>query len=337
MRKEATIEQWKELYAVATRLKERKPWEKFWDLDIIGIRTGAEEDTVFYSILGRGGDCYGIVAYEGYEGLNNLMMLIMQERLNLSAEYVMASQRNLTCYWGNREELTEKQRSLIKELGYKYRGKNQWLYFLSFEPGYIPYNFDQDEVIRMTEHLENLDLALQYYDKLETPVDFENGKMFALERGEKENTWDFGEKPLPFTSFNFGSLILTDEELLSELKTVKKCRVVLEMDLTVMGTTIKDKEYKKPANPVFCMIADAKSGMMLKCEIQEPQKDPIAALAEELVGFIFRFGAPKEVRVSNIIVEAGLEQICQTCGIQLRRVKRLEAIDEFIRDMGRFI
>ena len=38
MRKEATIEQWKELYEVATRIKEMKPWNKFWDLDIIGIR-----------------------------------------------------------------------------------------------------------------------------------------------------------------------------------------------------------------------------------------------------------------------------------------------------------
>ena len=51
MRKEATIEQWKELYEAATRIKEMKPWNKFWDLDIIGIREGNEEDTTFYSIL----------------------------------------------------------------------------------------------------------------------------------------------------------------------------------------------------------------------------------------------------------------------------------------------
>ena len=38
MRNEATIGQWKELYEVATRIKEMKPWDKFWDLDIIGIR-----------------------------------------------------------------------------------------------------------------------------------------------------------------------------------------------------------------------------------------------------------------------------------------------------------
>lgn len=66
MRKEASLEQWKILYEAATRIKELKPWEKFWDMDLIGIRYGADEETVFFSILGHGGDCYGIAVYEGY-------------------------------------------------------------------------------------------------------------------------------------------------------------------------------------------------------------------------------------------------------------------------------
>ena len=48
-----------------------------------------------------------------------------------------------------------------------------------------------------------------------------------------------------------------------------------------------------------------------------------------LIGFIFRFGAPKEIRVSNIIVEAGIEQICDVCGIKIRRIKRLKGLEEF--------
>lgn len=55
-----------------------------------------------------------------------------------------------------------------------------------------------------------------------------------------------------------------------------------------------------------------------------------------LIGFIFRFGAPKEIRVSNIIVEAGLEQICNVCGIKLRRVKRLKGLEDFKYSMQRF-
>ena len=100
---------------------------------------------------------------------------------------------------------------------------------------------------------------------------------------------------------------------------------------------MNDKKYKRPANPATCMIADARSGMMLNCELQQPEDDAIVSLAEALVGFILQHGAPKEVRVSNILVEAGLEQICQTCGIKLRRVRTLPAINEFREGMRQFM
>ena len=38
-------------------------------------------------------------------------MLTMQQQMNLSVEYAMFNQRNLTCYWGNRDELTDKQKN----------------------------------------------------------------------------------------------------------------------------------------------------------------------------------------------------------------------------------
>lgn len=55
MRNEATIGQWKELYEVATRIKEMKPWDKFWDLDIIGIREETKKTqrfTVYWDMVG---------------------------------------------------------------------------------------------------------------------------------------------------------------------------------------------------------------------------------------------------------------------------------------------
>lgn len=337
MRKEAALEQWKKLYEAATRIGKLKPWEKFWDLDLIAVRNGAAEDTVFFSILGHGGDCYGIAVYEGYEGLNSFLMLTMHEKMNLTPEYTMFNQRNLTCYWGNREELSEKQRKTIKDLGYKYRGRNQWLYFLSFEPGYYPYNFDEDEVLRMSEHLQDLELALRCYDETNMNVDFEKGNMFLFTFGEDKQTWSFGEEPLPFTAFQFGSLQITDEELLSDLAEAPKCRMILEADVTTMGASVNDKKYDRPANPVLSLLGDSGSQMIIHSEMAEPGDDPIVNLAEGVIGFIFRFGAPKEIRVSNVIVEAGLEQICEVCGIKLRRVKSLKALEGFKQEMNRFM
>lgn len=337
MREEASLELWKVLYETATRIKELKPWEKFWDMDLIGVSRGDEEDTVFFSILGRGGECYGIAVYEGYEGLNSFLMLTMQQSMNLTSEYAMFNQKNLTCYWGNREELTDKQRKVIKELGYKYRGKNQWLYFLSFEPGYYPYNMDKEEVLRMSEYMQDLELALKCYVEENVQVDFENGNMFMVVLEDDKRILSHGEVPLPFTAFQFGNLLITDEELLTDLAKVPKCNAVLEADVSVLGASVSDKKYERPANPALSLLGDANTGTIIKFEMLEPEDDAIVMLAEILIGFIFQFGAPKEVRVSNVIVEAGLEQICNVCGIKLRRVKRLQGLDEFKHSLRRFV
>jgi hypothetical protein len=52
-----------------------------------------------------------------------------------------------------------------------------------------------------------------------------------------------------------------------------------------------------------------------------------------VIDFIFQYGRPKEIRISNVIVEAGLAQICEVCHIKLRRIKKLPGLEEFILGM----
>lgn len=337
MRTEATIEEWKKLYEVATRINEIKPWEYLWDMDIVGILTGDKcEETVFYSVLGRGGSCLGISIYEGYEAFNSFMMLTMQERLNISVEYAMFNQKCMSCYWGAREELSTKQREVIKDLGYKYRGKNNWLYFMSYEPGYYPYNLDRNEVIQLTEHLANFELAFAHYLEKNMQIDFESGNMFSIVFSKNKEQWHFGEEPLPFTSFNFGNLIITDEDFLVELKKAPKGNAVLEMEISPFRASVTDEKYDRPANPMLSVIVEASSGMALSCEMNGPEEDSFVSLADSLIDFIYKYGVPREIRVANVIVEAALEQICEICGIKLKRVKRLQAMSDFLNSMRRF-
>lgn len=120
------LEKWKALYEVADRVKKLEPWKDFCDIDVIAIRTEKMKEPAYFSIMGNAGDCYGICVYEGNVALNQLMMVVCQEQVNVSRELLAYKQTALACYWGNREELTKEQYNRIKELGYKYRGKNQW-------------------------------------------------------------------------------------------------------------------------------------------------------------------------------------------------------------------
>ena len=76
--------------------------------------------------------------------------------------------------------------------------------------------------------------------------------------------------------------------------------------------------------------------MMLKADMTGPEEDAGMALAEAVVGFTLTYGAPKEIRVRNVVIEAVLAHLCREAGIRLRRVKRLQAVDDFLQEMKKF-
>ena len=139
MRTEANLDQWKELYEITLKIKELEPWKYLWDMDIISILLPGRKEPCFFSIMGRGGDCYGINTYVDYDGLNDFYDIADSSKNGMPVDYVMLKQNALCCYLGDREDVQDKQKNVIKDLGLKFRGKNQWIYFESYKEGYFPY------------------------------------------------------------------------------------------------------------------------------------------------------------------------------------------------------
>lgn len=75
MRKEATIEQWDELYKVTMNIKRLEPWNYLWNMDIITILLPEYEEPFYCSVMGRGGECFAIAVYKGYDGINGFYKL----------------------------------------------------------------------------------------------------------------------------------------------------------------------------------------------------------------------------------------------------------------------
>lgn len=333
MREEATLKEWKKLYEIAIKIEARRPWDIFGDMDLICLREGKKEDSIFVNILGKGGESYGITVYEGYEGLDNFLMLGMQEELKLTAEYMMFSQNNLTCYWGNKEELSEEQKKIIAEVGYESHEKNRWLYFTSYVSGYFPCNFDKNDVLRMTHYLELLDKALEAYEKSDLDVQFNKGNMYCYSIDLETKKELAKEEALPFTTYEVEKLVLTDKELVKELKKCNRNDYVLEADICYLGKPSENENYTRPLNPQICSICDAKTWQVIRADMVEPDKDASIFLAENVVDFILRFGAPKEIQVRNMILQAALENVCKVCRIKLKYMTYLPATEKFIKEM----
>ena len=330
MRKEAAITEWKKLYELATEIKALEPWKYFWDMDVIHL---IDEDA-YISILGRNGEAYGISVYEGERGLNDFKILASQDELNISPQFAMYLQNNLTCYWGDREELSAKQRDIIKELGYKYRGRNQWLYFMSFKTEYIPYNFDRDEVLRMTKYFSALSEALKLYIQKYTDISFEQENMLCFSsKTEKISFEKYFSKDIGFNGIDMAN----DEELIAALKKLPKKLNTIEIDILPLPIRIDDKAFDRPANPTMCMIADKSSGMVLASELSQPGISAFVNLANTFVNCLFSHGLPKKICVCNSFTASILDDICSVLNIKFELKPSLSAIDEAFESFRRFM
>lgn len=332
-RKEASLEEWKLLYETAQKLKELKPWEQFWTMDLIALQEG--DSIAFAVILGKGGECYGISIYEDLEGLNDFLMLCNQKSLNISQTYAAMNQNNLACYWGNRDDLSKEQYQTVKSLGYKFRGKNQWLYFISHKTGYFPYNMDQAEVNRMNTYLTQLLQAIAYYNKNKLTVHFEDGNMFLYSRNEKTGKWHGTEKPLPFTTF-----IYLEPDFVNYKNFEQKLREIpredygIDIDVECIPSPVHDDKYERPGAVRLLLLAETESSLMLGADMITPDELEGNAVINCILERIFDSGRPREIRVCNDIIAHYLSGLCKMAGIKLKKVKRISVFRKYLKGLS---
>lgn len=186
----------------------------------------------------------------------------------------------------------------------------------------------------MCYYLELLEEAVLKYRSEEVKVDFQGGEMYVYSIDPETENHYWGAEELPFISFNYRTLKLDDPEMREALREVPGNRYVIEMDIVYQAAKMNDKSYDRPGNMRMVVIAESRTEIIMKAQLLKPEEDQIAVLADSLIEFIGQFGAPKEIRVSNLIVEAALEDICTLTETKLRRVRRLQSIDDFINGMG---
>ena len=85
----ATLEQWKELYDLAIEITKLRPWNSYWNMDLIAVETKKNEEPNFVSIMGKSGTCTGISVYRGMEGYSDFCQICNAD-YNVPATFVMS-------------------------------------------------------------------------------------------------------------------------------------------------------------------------------------------------------------------------------------------------------
>lgn len=332
MRIEASIEQWRELYEITIELAAMEPWNYLWDTDLVAVKKSQEEEPVFLSVMGKGGECYGVGAYVGLNGLRDFDMIARSSELGVAPQYAMLEQTSLVCYLGDREEVPPEQKKVIKELGLKFRGKGKWIYFVSYKRRYAPYIPDQEETRILTESFRALKKAAAALKEDKIKVEPEKGLFLWQELQPDTGQWKLDTAPLPDVRKEFSFLEVKDQLLKKRLKNKAKVNAEIILDLVYLNTMIKDKKYDRPANPLVFLAIDAHNGSIISMNLLEPQDKEEEVVLSFVVNFIQEYGRMSVIIARNPVVFGALEDICSYCQIQMAE-DELEFMDELLEDM----
>lgn len=324
----------KELYDVTLKIKEMEPWKYFWDMDLITIFLPDFEEPICCSIMGRGGQYFGIGVYPGSYSLYGLMKISEGQ---IPYHQAIRYNNNLRCTFGNRDELTKDQYNLIKELGFKFRGKNNWVYFESNAKGYIPTMLDEDEAQFMLEIFKNLYMAIKKYIEEDIEVDFENGETLLRRYDEQSKLWYTHRAPLLIPAMSGKSYVIQDELLIARLKNKKYNNNRIEIDVIYLNTPIKDKKYAVPLLPQMSICTDIDQGMIVNQNIstveESNEKDEMMNM---LIGYVEAYGRPKSVYVRDELMQSVLADICEKLNIDLVISNKMLIVDDFVESFMHF-
>lgn len=333
MRKEASLNQWKELYDETLKLKALEPWKYLDSADLIAIKLQGMEEPVFMSVMGRLGTCYGVSMYEGMDGLADFDMVANAEGKNGPSIYdTMMDQSCITWYAGDRDEVPEAQKKVIKELGLKFRGKGQWQYFLSFEKGYTPFTLDARETGILTEAFKGLFMAVRAIKEKRISVDFEQGEILWRLYNTETKEWNMFAGPLPPCKREYPEIELEDQELRQKLKEQRQTNQELAIELAYLQTEIRDQEYDRPLCPRVLIVMDWKRDMILNMDLMRPEDYEIDVILNFFIPYVLSNGRMKKIRARNPWVFAALIEICEYCGIELVKTG-LGKVDNILKEM----
>ncbi len=308
------LEQWRTLYQLADELKQLAPWKSVYDSQLFRIELPEDPEPYFCSIMGNGGESFGIAVYPGYEAFARLLRLLDTDSNEL--EMLLAvDQRVLVCEFCNSEEVSNADRAVIKSLGLRFRGKHQWTTFRSGKPGQFPWFLTAEEAGVLCRVMPQALAALRQYLTAEDAPEFRDGVI--LRWRPAESGWVLEEFPLEGIQIPVERIKVDESEWLP-YKRKRKTRDVLELEAGYLPVPVQES-VSVPAHATYIVVltnrkTETPVGPMPTDTWDAP---PDIKIASALLDYIKKNGRPAALYVRSEWIAEPVRDICSGLGIRL--------------------
>ena len=336
---EPSLKDWKSLYDAAIAFRKIEPWGWMKETDIFGVQNPQTVEVGYCCIMGELGEVLAIAVYLGTEGLEGYLN-IRRGQIQHDDPDSLFIQNCLMLSFENRKLVQEDDREIINELGLKFRGKNAWPVFRRYEPGYFPWFLNRDEVLYMTNALQQAtDICLRFKDDAKLFRAPEKNQYLIRVAEEKNGRvfWkDERRKPSLPEKKDQGFYKPVDEVRIQRLKkTARPTHAIWEIDFFYAPTPVLEGE--RPFFPYAIMIMDHDTGFILDMHLAETRSYQKEFLEKFLNCIETTSVIPLEILARKEEAVKLLETYASRLNIRLSRVKKLQNIDHARREMAKHL
>lgn len=325
-----SLEQWRTLYEVAGNLKKLAPWRALADMDILILQLPGRSEPVYCSVMGQGGESYGVSVYPGNESLARLQRILDRDACNQAL--LILEQSCLVCSFGDREEIEPQDRAVMKQLDLRFRGRSQWIYFRSMKPGQFPWFLDAQEAELLTSALQNLFMLCRWYMEGRIHADFDAGETLRRWYDPESELWLNAVAPMRWPKLD-RTLDLQDDLLLARLKRGKKTAARLEADSFYIPLPIRRDPQSPPVGAYMALLVDRDSGLVVDQQIAGPDQPDYVVAPSMLVDYMQAYGRPAAVYVRSGWLGSLLRSTCGALGVRLVEDEGVPALDRLLEEM----
>lgn len=132
---------------------------------------------------------------------------------------------------------------------------------------------------------------------------------------------------------------LQDEILLRKLQNRASNGEVLDVDIAIINTVVKNKSYDKPYHVAMGIILERSSLEVIAWDVLGPEdteESNVKQLHSRFIGYILSQGKPEEIKVRDKKMARIFEEFCNKLNIKIDVVGSLPSTDEFLTCISQF-